>query len=437
MITKDVNAQDARQAVAVDRRTALKAVACSAAAPMFVPARVLGANAPSKRITLGFAGMGGQGLGWNLRFFLGQADAQVVAVCDVFRSKSESAQKIVNARYKSSDCKAYTDFREIVGDESIDAMVISTPDHWHVPMSLLALEAGKDVFCEKPTKTIAEGRALIEEVKKRNAIFQIGLEDRSVSQYHKMVEWLRNGEIGDLERVDVSLPPGMVHPIEKEAPVPDGLDYDLFVGPAEFIPHTPNITTQRWWRMIRNFGSGSLVDWGSHQVDTAQLAADAPEVCPVEVEGTGEIPTDSTTNVPVTFDVKYRYSNGVEVHVKSGGTALRLTGSKGWVGNAKWRGNLEASDPKILQTEYTPETSKHWQMPPSEHRNFLDCVKSRRPTTYTAETMHLLHTTLLMGDAAIRLGRKLKWDAKKEEFVDDAEANAMRSIKYRDDWKKA
>jgi predicted dehydrogenase len=229
----------------------------------------------------------------------------------------------------------------------------------------------------------------------------------------------------------------MVHPIEKEAPVPGGLDYDLFVGPAEFIPYTPHVTVQRWWRMISNFGTGSLVDWGSHQVDTAQLAANAPEVCPVEVEATGEVPENSTTNVPVTFDVKYRYSNGVEVHVKSGGTALRLTGSKGWVGNAKWRGKLEASDPKILQTEYTPETSKHWQMPPSEHRNFLDCVKSRRPTTYTAETMHLLHTTLLMGDAAIRLGRKLKWDAKKEEFIDDDEANGMRSIAYRDDWKKA
>jgi len=437
MSTDNVNArEDSRQAVTVDRRTVLKAGVGSAAVPMFVPGRVLGADAPSKRITLGFAGMGAQGVGNNLRSFLGQPDAQVVAVCDVFRSKTESAQKLVNTSYKSNDCKAYTDFREIVGDKSIDAMVISTPDHWHVPMSLSALEAGKDVFCEKPTKTIAEGRTLIEEVKKRNAVFQIGLEDRAVPHYHKMVEWLRNGAIGDLQRVDVTLPPGLVHPIQNEAPVPEGLDYDLFVGPAEFIPYTPNITTQTWWRMIRNFGSGSLVDWGSHQVDTAQLAADAPEVCPVEVEATGQIPENSMSTVPVTFDVKYRYSNGVEVHVKSGGTGLRLIGSKGWVGNAKWRSPLEASDPKTLQTQYTAETSKHWQMPPGEHRNFLDCVKSRQPTTYTAETMHLLHTTLLMGDIAIRLGRKLKWDAKKEEFVDDAEANAMRSIEYREDWKQ-
>jgi len=428
--------KDTRLAGQVNRRTALKAVLASAAAPMFVPAHVLGENAPSKRITLGCIGIGRQGV-VNLRTFLGQQDAQVLAVCDVFESKSTSAQKIVNARYKTSDCKAYTDFRKIIEDKSIDAVAISTPDHWHVPMSLIALEAGKDIFCEKPTKAIAEGRTLIEEVNKRKAVFQMAMEDRSVTQYHKMIEWLRNGAIGDLERVDVTLPPGQVNPIENEAPVPDGLDYNLFVGPAEFTPYTPRCTNPDWWRMCHNFGNGCLVDWGSHQVDTAQLAVDAPEVCPVEVEATGNIPKNSSTNVPVTFDVKYRYSNGVEVHVKSGGTGIRLTGSKGWVGNTSWRSPLLASDPKILQTKYTPETSKHWQMPPSEHRNFLDCVKSREPTTYPAETMHLLHTTLLMGDAAIRLGRKLQWDAEKEEFVNDAEANAMPNIKYRDDWKKA
>jgi predicted dehydrogenase len=185
--------------------------------------------------------------------------------------------------------------------------------------------------------------------------------------------------------------------------------------------------------MTRNFASGSLVDWGSHQVDTAQLAANAPEVCPVRIEGTGSIPENSMTNVPVAFDVKFLYSNGVEVRVKSGGTALRLTGTKGWVGNDKWRGGLKASDESILRTKYSPETSKHWQMPPREHRNFLDCVKSRQPTTYPAETMHQLHTTLLMGDIAIRLGRKLDWDPKKEEFIGDDTANAMRSRKARTD----
>jgi predicted dehydrogenase len=184
--------------------------------------------------------------------------------------------------------------------------------------------------------------------------------------------------------------------------------------------------------MVRNFGSGSLVDWGSHQVDTAQLAVNAPEVCPIEVEGSGEIPHDALTNVPVKFNVNLRYSTGVEVNVKSGGTGIRLIGSTGWVGNTAWRSGLQASDEKILHTKYAPGTSKHWPMPPGEQRNFLDCVKSRQPTTYTEETMHLLHTTLLMSTLSIRLGRKLRWDAKKEEFINDPEANALRSYTYRD-----
>jgi predicted dehydrogenase len=372
----------------------------------------------------------------NLTNFLALDDAQATAVCDVVRSRAEIAKHRVDSRYQTKDCKLYTDFRRIIEDPAIDAVVISTPDHWHVPMSLMALEAGKDVFCEKPTKFIAEGKALINAVKKHKAIFQMGMEDRSVPHYHKMVEWLRNGAIGDLQRVELQLPAGQVLPKADPQPVPEGFDYNLFVGPAEFIPFREAFLHARDWRMVRNFGCGSLVDWGSHQVDTAQLAVNAPEGCPVEVEGTGLIPGDSLTTVPVEFDVTFRYSTGVDVHVKSGGTGIRLIGSKGWVGNAEWRGRLQASDEKILHMKYAPGTSKHWAMPPGEQRNFIDCVKSRKPTTYTEDTMHRLHATLLMGDLSIRLGRKLRWDAAKEEFVNDAEANALRSCTYRD-WAKA
>jgi predicted dehydrogenase len=402
---------------------------------MLLPARVWGDNAPSKRITLGFIGLGSQGCSANLTNFLGCEDAHVVAVCDVVHSRAKNAKTMVDSRYQNTDCKIHTDFRKILEDLAIDAVVISTPDHWHVPMSLMALEAGKDVFCEKPTKAISEGRLLIEAVAKRKAVFQMGMEDRSLSHYHMMVEWLRNGAIGDLQRVDLQLPAGNVIPRTAEQAVPEGVDYNLFVGPAEFIPFRPVLLTPDGWRMVRNFGGGSLIDWGSHLVDTAQLAVNAPEVCPVEVEGTGEIPRDALTTVPVQFNVSFRYSTGVVVNVKSGGTGIRLTGSKGWVGNESWRGKLLANDEKILHAKYPPGTSKHWKMPPGEQRNFIDCVKSRQPTTYPADTMHLLHTTLLMGDLSIRLGRKLRWDAKKEEFINDAEANTRRSYTYRD-WAK-
>jgi predicted dehydrogenase len=418
----------------VTRRSFVKSAAV-VAMPLIVPSTVFGDNAPSERITIGCIGMGGHGVGYNLRAFLTQADAQVVTVCDVYKNRSENAQKIVNGRYRSTGCKALTDFREVIADPSIDAIVISTPDHWHVPMSIMALEAGKDVFSEKPTLTIAQGRELINAVKSHDAVFQAGIEDRSVTQYHRMIELLRNGAIGNLQQVNLTLLAGTVFPLEEEIPVPEGLNYELYVGPAEYIPYTRTRTGPQQWRNTFNFSNGKLLDWGAHLVDTAQLAANAPEVCPVEIEAEGTIPENSMTTVPVTYDIKYRYSNGVKMHVKSGGNAIRLTGDKGWIGNKSWRAQLEASDPAILDATYTPETSKHWLIPPSEHRNFLDCVKSRQSTTYTAETLNHLSDTLHMGDIAIRLGRKLQWDAASEAFVDDDAANAMRSRESRNDWK--
>ncbi len=423
----------------MNRRLFLKGMAACCAVPVFIPGRVLGTDAPSNRITLGSIGVGGQGT-HNLVSFLKQHDAQVLAVCDVFDSRRQQAKKRVDTHYKTKDCASFVDFRKILEDERIDAAVISTPDHWHVPISLMAIKAKKEVFCEKPTLTIVEGRTLINEVKKNKSVFQIGLEDRSVSMYHQMVHLVRSGAIGKLEEIHVKLPCGYDHPAEEPAPVPKGLDYNMWVGPAPFKPYSPHRTVQKNWRMICDYANGSLVDWGSHLVDTAQLAANAPDVCPVEVGGTGTIPKGRMTDVPITFDVRYRYSNGVKMFVKSGpdqgggkGCAdIRFIGSKGWLGNVGWRSPLEASDKKILEVP-----ANRWKMPPGEHRNFLDCVKTGGTTTYTAETMHLLHVTLHIGTIAIRLGRKLKWDPKTESFPGDAKANAMRSRPVRDDWKSA
>jgi len=413
-----------------DRRSFLKSAGAvtgaAAAFPTLLPSSVLGAEAPSKNIALGCIGLGVHGFGVNLNAFPAQGEARITAVRDVVHALRESARARVNKRYKNQDCKVFTDFRRIIEDKSIDAVVISTPDHWHVPMSLMAIEAGKDVFCEKLTKAIAEGGTLVNAVREHGTVFQMGLEDRSVPHYHKMVEWLRNGAIGDLERVEVQLPEGTIWPKAGETPVPEGTDYNLFVGPAPFMPYHPKLVVSKVWRYVSNFGCGSLLDWGSRQFDTAQFAVNAPEVCPVEVEGTGEIPTGMLTDVPVKFDITFRNSTGAEVHVKSGGTGIRLTGSKGCVGNAQWRGRLEARDPKILHTKHTPERSKHWPMPVGGHRNFPDCVKSREQPTCPVEIMHLLHASLHMGDLSIRLNRKLKWDAGKEAFAGDAEADALR-----------
>lgn len=422
----------------ITRRHFINAAAGAAAVPLFLPSRLFGETAPSKRITLGFIGMGLQGTRANLNAFLNQPDAQVIAVCDVLDKARQEAQNIVNERTASTGCKAVNDFREIIADKTIDAVVISTPDHWHVPMALMALEAGKDVFCEKPTLTIAEGRILVEAVKKSRAVFQMGIEDRSLAHFHRMIEWIRNGAIGELQRIEVSLPCGTDYPKEEPAPVPKGLDYNLWLGPAPYHPYTPNRLEWQHWREIRDYSGGMITDWGSHLVDTAQLAADAPGTCPIEVEGTGSIPADSMTTVPITFDLTYRYANGIEMHIQSGPTpsdksaSIRMEGTKGWVGKNGWYGGMETNPPEILHTRYTPETSRYGPLPPSEQRNFLDCVKTRKPTTYPAETMRHLCNTLHMGLIAIQTGRKLRWDSQTDSFIDDKQANQLRSRPARD-----
>lgn len=424
----------------VSRRRVLGAVAGAAGlaiVPTLVPSRVLGENAPSKRIALGFIGVGGHGHGYNLKSFLVQDDCRAVAVCDVFGSRRKQARETVDAHNKDTACREYADFRELLAQQDIDAVCISTPDHWHVPVSMMALEAGKDVMCEKPTLTIAEGRALVDLVAKRKAVYQVGLEDRSVIQYHKMAELCRNGALGTLKTIHVKLPAGTAYPKEDPVPVPPDLNWEMWLGPAPFHPFTPNRTAWMHWRQVRDYSGGMLTDWGAHLIDTALVANSCELSGPVEVEGQGEIPQNSLATTHVNFKLHYRFANGVDMHVESGGVAIRFEGTDGWVANNGWRGPLEGTSKDLLRTKFPAETNKIWPLPPSEHRNFLDCVKSRQPTTYTAEHCQRLSTSLHIGNIAMELGRKLRWDPQAEKFVDDEAANKLLTRPAREDWKKA
>ena len=394
-------------------------------------------SAPSERITMGFIGVGNHGHGYNLKSFLQNDDMQAVAVCDVFKSRMDHAANTINAHHKTEDCKKFGDFRELLARDDIDAVAISTPDHWHVPLSIFGLEAGKDVFCEKPTLTIAQGRELVEAVAKHNAIFQTGLEDRSVSQYHKLAEAVRNGAIGELKTIHCGLPHKKTHvwKTEEAAPVPDDLNYKMWQGPAPEMPYTKTRTHKDCWRQIRMYSGGTLTDWGAHIMDTAQVANFAEKSGPVSVEGTGAIPEGSINSIALTFDLDYTYENGVHMKVKSDGVYLRFEGTDGWVGNKGWRGGLEAHDRMVFRQKY--EDNKIWPLPPGEHRDFLNAVKSRKQPTYTAEDLHRLSTCMHLGNIALELGRKVQWDPKDETFIDDSEANKLRSRPQRDDWKNA
>lgn len=418
-------------------KTGLAGGMAAAAAPLIVSSRVLGENAPSKRVTLGCIGVGTHGFGANLKSFLQEEDCQIVAVCDVFGSRRERARAEVNKKYGNQDCKMIADFREVLARPDIDVAVISTPDHWHVTMALMALEAGKKVFCEKPTLTIDEGRRLADTVKKRGGMFATGLEDRAVIYYHMLAEAVRNGAIGKLQRIKVELPQKPKFPKEEPAPVPADLNYELWVGPAPFRPYTPHLTDAQVWRQIRDFSGGSLTDWGAHLVDTAQVANFSEDSSPVAVEGKGVIPPGSVNTVPQSYKISYVYANGVTLEVSTGSTSLRFEGTDGWVGNKGWSGPLEGSDMEVFRRKYDPKTNKLWPRRPREHRDFLDSLKSGQPPMYPAEALHRLSTTLHIGAIAMELGRPLKWDPVAESFDKDDAANALRSRPQREDWKRA
>src|SRR4029434_9858610 len=269
------------------RRHFLRSAAVSAAVPWIVPSTVFGADAPSNKLNVGFIGTGSHGVDWNLPPYLRAKEARVAMVCDVDGLRLKKAKAIVDAHYDNEDCAMTKDFREVLARKDIDAVMISTPDHWHTLISVMALRAGKDVQCEKPTLTIDEGKVLIKTVRKHKKVFQTSTEDRSVPEYHRMANLVRNGRIGKLQRIEVILPkqpsvPGDPTP----QPVPPDLDWEMWLGPAPHAPYTRDRVHFNF-RWIWDYSGGIICDWGAHLFDTAQWANDSERSGPVEIEGTG------------------------------------------------------------------------------------------------------------------------------------------------------
>jgi myo-inositol 2-dehydrogenase / D-chiro-inositol 1-dehydrogenase len=313
--------------------------------------------------------------------------------------------------------------------------MIGTPYHWHVPLSLAAVRAGKDVICEKPTLTIAEGRVLADAVKRYGAVFQTSTEDRSLPVYHRMAELVRNQRIGKLRRIYVGLPGGggAGGPDPTPLPVPTGFDWNMWLGPAPWGPFRAGLHAFNW-RWKSDYSGGMLTDWGAHLLDTAQWANDTERSGPIEVEGTGKRNEKGLYDTFHTFDLNYRYASGVEMQVTSRGVELRFEGAEGWVGNQGWIGDLQASSEKIRTSVIGPGETHLFTCPAGEHRNFLDCVKSRREPYFPAEIGHRCCSVAHLGNIALELGRKLRWDPAKEEFANDDQANCLRGRAMREPW---
>lgn len=441
-----------KKANTLTRREFLKSSAAAAAGtalawPVIVPASVRGANAPSNRIAVGCIGVGRMGLG-DMREVMGFKEAQVVAVCDVDSNRAKHAQKLVEEKYSTQGkngtykgCATYKDFRELVARKDIDAVLIATPDQWHALGAIAAAKAGKDIFLQKPlTLTIQEGRVLSDTVRRYNRIFQVGSQQRSDSRFRQACELVRNGRIGKLHTVKVGFGTDPGTGPQPPMPVPDWLDYDFWLGPAPWAAYTEkrvhpqNNYTRPGWLRIADYGAGMITGWGAHHNDIAQWGMGTEYTGPVEIEGQGEYPKDGLWDVHGAFRIEYTYASGVKVicaDSRKNKQGVVFEGTEGWV--YVRRGHIDAN-PKSLLTSTIGPNEFHLYKSNNHKGNFLECIKSRAETAAPVEVGHRSCTVCLLGEIAMRLGRKLKWDPEREQFTNDAEANRMVSRPMRSPW---
>ena len=423
------------------RQLIQRAGATAAAAPFLLPSLTRGGAraAPSDRITMGVIGCGGMGRG-NLGSFLGQRDVQVLAVCDPDVVQREAARRMVEERYANdersgswSGCASYVDFRDLLAREDIDAIVQATPDHWHGLVVVNAARAGKDIYGEKPLSlTIRQGRQMSDAVARYGRVFQTGSQQRSGGRFRQACELVRNGRIGRVHSVTCGLPTGNTTDNKPPIPVPDGFDYDLWLGPAPWAPYCDGRT--HWnFRWILDYSGGQVTDWGAHHIDIAHWGLGLQETGPIEVEGEGEFPPDGLWNAAVNYRFECLYGTGVRILVTN-----RFENGVKWEGDDGWvfvsRGRIDAHPKSLLEEEMGP-ADVHLPRSPGHHRNFLDCVRSRQEPIAPIEQAHRTITVAHLGNIAMQLGRKVRWDPTAERFVDDPQAERMRDRAMREPWR--
>jgi predicted dehydrogenase len=419
----------------IGRRGFLKAAVGAVGFPYLVRSSALGADgqtAASERITMGFIGVGKQGA-YLLRSFLNSPGTQVLAVCDVDKLKLERGRKIAEDHYSKAGgtykCDAYGDFRQLVGRGDIDAVVIATPDHWHAITVIQSAKAGKDIYCEKPlSQTIAEARAMVNAVRQYGRVFQTGSMQRSDWHFRFGCELVRNGYIGELKNVIVNVggPPGdRSLPAE---PVPDYLDWDLWVGPVLWRPYnsdlSPHISVDVFpnWRNNSTFGGGGMTDWGAHHFDIGQWGMGTDDTGPVEI-----LPPDGKDIKVLT----YKYANGVTMTRDGGANGVLFVGTTGKVETN--RGYLKTWPDELKNVKLKP-MDVHLYESSNHYVDWLDAVRKRSKPICDIEIGCRSVSVCHLGNIAYELKRPLKWDPAREVFVGDDQANRMLWRPYRSPW---
>jgi predicted dehydrogenase len=429
------------------RRSFLKTVAATAAGtiglPLIVPASALGRSGsvpPSDRIAMAFIGVGGMGTS-NMNGFLEKPGAQVVAVCDVDAHHRERAREIVEKKTGKRGCTEYNDYRELLAREDLDAVSIATPDHWHALIAVAAAQRGLNIYGEKPLAySIGEGRAIVDAVERYGCIWQTGSWQRSVRDFRYACELVRNGRIGKLHTVRVGLPYGQNIPDQKgfkPAPVPEGFDYDLWLGPAPRAPYCPNRCHYNF-RWIADYSGGRITDWGAHHCDIAQWGMGTEATGPVEVEGAATFlkGDDGLFDTATKYRFVCTYRGGPALIVadeqqQPKGSGIQFEGTEGWI----WvdRGAIDASNRSVLNSVIGPEEI-HLYRSDDHQQNFLDSIVTRSETATPASVAHRSITICHLGLIALKLGRKVKWDPVVERFVNDPEADRLLSRPMRSPW---
>lgn len=446
------------------RRHFLQAGVAALGFPTIVPNRVFGQNAPSNRITMGIVGWGMMGPG-NTRNFLGQPDCQVVAACDIDKNHLSAAVNTINESYKNSDCQAYSDYRELMARKDIDAVMLAVPDNWHALTAIEAARNGKDIYGEKPlARTVAEQQAIVRAVHRFGRIFQVGSQQRSDNRFRIAAEIVANGLIGKLKEVHVGLPAGHTDFAKtgdktQVTPPPAELDYETWIGPAKMEDYI-EARVHRNWRWNYNIGAGQLVDWIGHHCDIAHwgMGADQTgplEITPIEAEFP---PVDAVWNTATKYRTECKYADGTIMTIAGGYPDIKM-GTK-WIGTDGWvwvdRGGFDASRDdlrkpvkrRVKDKEGNESIVDGFEAPklgddiiktslyetPGHHRNFLDSVKSRKPTVCPAETGHRSAIPGHLSLIALQLNRAIKWDPEKEQILNDPEATAKLGRDYRGPW---
>lgn len=429
----------------MNRRRFLTRSACALsglAAPSFIRAGAFGANAPSNRINVGFIGTGRQAFGANLPQMLAVPGVQVVTVCDVDSWRMGEAQKFVNEFYAKRDgltsysgCGTKSDFREVIADPNIDALMVSTPDHWHVPIGIMAAKAKKHFAMEKPISlSVEQGRLLSEAVKRSGVTARNDSEFRSIRVQNHAVELIRNGHLGKLERIEIVFPsdPPVVG-AQPDMPVPPELNYDMWLGPTAAVPYTEkrihNVKQHNLrpnWMRISTYAQGMIANWGAHYFDVAQWANNSEHSGPIEVEGKGEFPV-SLWNTMINFKVSYKYANGVVMTCEQTPTStpsITYTGSDAWIKIDAYPGTMTSSRPELLTRG--PEAGElDFSKTLWDKNDFIAAIREGRQPLEPIEVGHRSISIAQIGLIACQVGDKLRWNAEKELFEGNNWANAL------------